>query len=81
MISQQLLDVLRCPLGPANRLGPVVGPDGDHTGLVCQRCRLKFPVREGIPSMLPEEAELPPGCDSLAALPCQQAAVAAGAQP
>jgi uncharacterized protein YbaR (Trm112 family) len=77
MISPQLLDILRCPFDPANaRLEPAASGDG----LVCQRCRLKFPVREGIPCMLPEEAELPPGCDALAALPCQRAAVAQGAQ-
>ena len=37
--------------------------------------RLKYPVREGIPCMLPEEAELPPGYDSLSALLCQQAEI------
>jgi len=68
MINQQLLDILRCPLDPSHtRLEQVAG------GLLCQRCRLKFPVRDGNPCMLPEEAELPPGCDSLADLPCQKA--------
>ena len=66
MISQQLLDILRCPLDRQVRLAP----DGD--ALVCQHCRLRYPVREGIPRMLPEEAILPPGCDSLGALPCQR---------
>ena len=72
MVSQQLLDILRCPLDPAHtRL------EATADGLFCQRCRLKFPVREGFPSMLPEEAELPPGCASLADLPCQRAAAPA----
>jgi uncharacterized protein YbaR (Trm112 family) len=66
MISQQLLDLLRCPNDPTARL-----EEAAH-GLVCQRCRLKFPVREGIPCMLPEEAELPPGCTRLDDLPCKQ---------
>jgi uncharacterized protein YbaR (Trm112 family) len=67
MISQQLLDLLRCPLDPGHaRLEQVAD------GLVCQRCRLKYPVREGIPCMLPEEAELPPGIASLDGLPCRQ---------
>ena len=67
MISQQLLDLLRCPLDPAGtRLEEAAG------GLVCQRCRLRFPVREGIPCMLPEEAELPLGCTRLEELPCKQ---------
>ena len=67
MISPQLLDLLRCPLDPSNtRL------DQTAEGLVCQRCRLQFPVREGIPCMLPEEAQLPPGCNSLDNLPCRK---------
>jgi uncharacterized protein len=67
MISPQLLDLLRCPLDPSNtRL------DQTAEGLVCQRCRLQFPVREGIPCMLPEEAQLPPGCSSLDNLPCRK---------
>ena len=69
MINQELLDMLRCPLDPGHtRL------DQAADGLVCQRCRLKFAVRDDIPCMLPEEAELPPGYDNLGALPCQQAA-------
>jgi uncharacterized protein YbaR (Trm112 family) len=77
MISQQLLDLLRCPLDPA-REARLEAADG---GLVCQRCRLKYPVREGIPSMLPEEAELPAGCASLDALPCKQPREGQGAAP
>jgi uncharacterized protein YbaR (Trm112 family) len=66
MISQQLLDILRCPLDRQVRLEPADG------GLVCRRCRVRYPVREGIPCLLPEEAELPEGCDSLGSLPCQR---------
>ena len=40
--------------------------------LRCQRCRLVYPIREGIPCMLPEEAQLPPGCASLDDLPCRK---------
>jgi uncharacterized protein YbaR (Trm112 family) len=70
MINQELLDMLRCPLDPGHQAR--LEATGD--GLVCQRCRLTYPVREGIPCMLPEDAELPPGYDSLSALPCQQVA-------
>ena len=69
MISPQLLDLLRCPLDPSNtRL------DQTAEGLVCQRCRLQFPVREGIPCMLPEEAQLPAGYSALEDLPCRKGA-------
>jgi uncharacterized protein YbaR (Trm112 family) len=67
MVTQELLDMLRCPLDPGNSRLDLVGD-----ALVCQRCRLKYPVKDGIPSMLPEEAELPPSCASLDELPCRQ---------
>jgi uncharacterized protein YbaR (Trm112 family) len=68
MISPELLEILRCPMDPQRQARLEETPDG----LVCQRCRLTFPVREGIPSMLVDEASLPPGCDDPSALPCQQ---------
>ncbi len=72
MISPDLLDILCCPLAP----GPTrLEEAGDH--LVCPRCGLKFAVREGIPNMVAEEAELPEGCASLADLPCKRQAAAA----
>jgi uncharacterized protein YbaR (Trm112 family) len=74
MISQELLELLRCPLDPAHAARLEDTPEG----LVCQRCRLTFAVREGIPCMLVEEARLPPDCPSLSALPCQKPAPAAG---
>lgn len=67
MISQDLIDILRCPLDPSH-----VRLEASGESLVCTRCKLRFPVRHGIPSMLVEEAELPPGCDSLDDLPCQR---------
>ena len=75
MIANELLEILRCPLDP----GRAARLDQEADGLVCQRCRLKFPIKEGIPCMLVEEAELPPGAASLGALPCQQAPVSQGA--
>jgi uncharacterized protein YbaR (Trm112 family) len=74
MISQDLLEFLRCPNDPSHTRVEVAAD-----GLLCQRCRLKFPVREGIPCMLVEEAELPPGVASLADLPCQKAATSPAA--
>ena len=66
MLSQELLDMLRCPLDPNTRLEM-----GDG-GLVCQRCRLVFPIRNEIPSMVVEEAKLPEGCKKITDLPCQK---------
>lgn len=71
MISPQLLEILRCPLDPQHARLDLV-----ESALVCQRCRLKFPIEKGFPRMLVEEAELPPGCASLKELPCQRGAPA-----
>jgi uncharacterized protein YbaR (Trm112 family) len=76
MISQDLLDMLRCPLDPSHVRLEIAGES-----LICTRCRLRFPVRHGIPSMLVEEAELPPSCASLDDLPCQRDKAATAATP
>ena len=76
MISQDLLNLLRCPLDPSH-----TKLEAGSDGLVCQRCRLTFPVREGIACMLAEEAILPPGCASMADLPCQKQPATAEAKP
>jgi uncharacterized protein YbaR (Trm112 family) len=68
MVSDELLQRLRCPLDPTHEARLAVA---DHH-LTCERCRLAFPVKDGIPNLVVEEAELPPGCASLQALPCQQ---------
>jgi len=62
MISEQLLELLVCPVCH-DRL--VVVPERD--GLTCERCRLLFPIRNGIPVMLPDEAQKIPAPDTEAA--------------
>lgn len=51
MIDKQLLEILVCP----QCKGGLSLADGGR-GLVCSRCRLKYPVRDDIPIMLAEEA-------------------------
>lgn len=51
-LSKELLDILACP-----RCRGEVSPAEDGTGLVCGECRVKYPIREGIPVMLADEAE------------------------
>jgi hypothetical protein len=38
--------------------------------LICTRCGPRFAIKDDIPNMLIEEAELPPDCGSLAELEC-----------
>jgi len=52
MIDQELLDILACPECKAK-----VELQGDR--LVCMKCGKRYPIRDGIPVMLIEEAEPP----------------------
>jgi uncharacterized protein YbaR (Trm112 family) len=63
MTSDDLLAMLVCPLGKAP-----LRREGD--ALVCTRCGPRFAIRDEIPNMIIEEAELPPGCASIAGLAC-----------
>ena len=49
-VPQELLDILVCPVDKAK-----VHLQGDR--LVCEQCGRAYPVRDGIPIMLEEEAE------------------------
>jgi uncharacterized protein YbaR (Trm112 family) len=58
MIDAALLEILRCPV-----TGSRLRPEGDF--LVAEVGGLAYPVRDGFPVMLMEEAKLPPGVESL----------------
>lgn len=57
-IEPELLDLLRCPLTRSP-----LRQEGDW--LIAEVGGLAYPVRDGIPVMLMEEARLPPGVASL----------------
>jgi uncharacterized protein YbaR (Trm112 family) len=59
MIDQKLIDILACP---ACEDRPPVRLSDDGKFLVCNKCGRKYPVRDGIPIMLVDEAE--PGAGS-----------------
>lgn len=63
MVNEELLALLVCPMGKAP-----LRREGDT--LICTHCGPKYAIRDDIPNMLIEEAELPPGCATLADLPC-----------
>jgi uncharacterized protein len=67
MISDDLLQILRCPMDPERKTSLVL----EENHLLCPRCGLKYPIKDGFPVLIVEEAELPPGTHSLAELPCQ----------
>jgi uncharacterized protein len=57
-IDPELLAILRCPLTRSR-----LKQEGEY--LVAEIGGLAYPVRDGIPVMLAEEAKLPPGVRSL----------------
>jgi len=52
-IAKELLDILVCPVCKVP-----VQPLPDGSGLKCGACRRVYPVRDEIPVMLPEEAQI-----------------------
>ncbi|OQX85421.1 MAG: hypothetical protein B6D63_02335 [Candidatus Latescibacteria bacterium 4484_7] len=52
MIKKELLEVLACPKCKGN-----VALNEDGTYLICENCRLKYPVEDDIPIMLIDRAE------------------------
>ncbi len=52
-LSKELLEILACP----KCKGDLTLLD-DGSGLVCHACCLKYPIRDDIPIMLVDEAEI-----------------------
>lgn len=51
MIDKQLLNILVCPVSKAS-----LTFDSEKNELVCKASRLAYPINDGIPVMLEEEA-------------------------
>jgi len=52
MIDPELLEILACPACK----GDLIYDEKNHK-LVCEKCRLKYPVKDDIPIMLVDQAE------------------------
>ncbi len=50
MINSELLKILACPICKSD-----VSLEGER--LICAKCYRKYPIKDGIPIMLVEEAE------------------------
>jgi uncharacterized protein len=61
-ISRELLEILACPKCKGN-----IKLTETEDGLICERCRLRYPIKDGIPVMLIDEAI--PQIDSQKILP------------
>lgn len=59
VIDPELMKILACPCekhAPLTELAPGQGGAGDEGGLACTECGRVFPIREGIPVLLLDEA-------------------------
>jgi hypothetical protein len=54
-VNPKLLEILACPLCKTE-----VRPTADGDALVCTSCRRRYPVVDGIPVLLVEEASVDP---------------------
>jgi uncharacterized protein YbaR (Trm112 family) len=51
-INRELLEILACP-----KCKGELRLDEAETGLICEKCRLLYEIKDGIPIMLIEEAK------------------------
>lgn len=51
-ISQELLEILACPKCKGD-----IYPNESQDGLICEKCRLIYEIKDEIPIMLIEEAK------------------------
>lgn len=52
-IDKELLDILACPKCKGD-----VRLTDNRDGLICDACKLKYPIKDDIPVMLTDEAEI-----------------------
>jgi uncharacterized protein YbaR (Trm112 family) len=58
-LDPQLLDILACPSDDHAPLRPGAQDDPDADVLTCTSCGRQFPIRDGIPVLLLDEATVP----------------------
>jgi len=52
MLSKELLEILACPKCKGDLIY-----DEENQRLICENCRLRYPIKDDIPIMIIEEAE------------------------
>lgn len=60
-LDPKLLEILACPSEDHASLTPGTGDDPDADALTCSSCGRVYPVRDGIPVLLLDEASAPAG--------------------
>ncbi|HYH68279.1 MAG TPA: Trm112 family protein [Urbifossiella sp.] len=67
-MDDAVLALLRCPLDPRRQ----ATLSRDQQVLVCTGCHVQFPIKNGLPILIPDEGELPDGVRSADRLPCRR---------
>ncbi len=67
-MNNELLNDLRCPIDP-NRATLLTR---EEQKLVCEQCSVAFPIKNGIPVLVPDAAELPDQIGERSQLICQR---------
>jgi hypothetical protein len=55
-LSKELLEILACPKCKGDIKLTEKSMNHKEDGLICENCRLLYPIRDGIPVMLIDEA-------------------------
>jgi uncharacterized protein YbaR (Trm112 family) len=55
-LSKELLEILACPKCKGDIKLTKKSLSHEEEGLMCERCRLLYPIKEGIPIMLIDDA-------------------------
>lgn len=67
-MDDAFLACLRCPLDPTRE----AALRREEQSLVCSECAVRFPIKQGLPILVPEEGELPSDVAALDQLACQR---------
>ena len=67
-MDEAFLAQLRCPIDPERQ----ATLSRDEQQLVCSGCGVRFPIKQGLPVLVPDEGELPEGMREVSQLPCQR---------
>ena len=51
-IQKELFDILACPICKGD-----LEYNKDKTGLLCRKCGVDYPIKDGIPMLLPPESK------------------------
>lgn len=67
-MDDAFLACLRCPLDPTRE----ATLRREDQSLTCSECGVRYPIKQGLPILVPDEGELPDGVTEVSQLACQR---------